>query len=81
MSVSSGAGNNQRGRHHKTTIGQAGNNSTLSYRCDIGIPGYTGYIPTSLSVPLPQKPNPRLPFDTTDNPTDVSALLLSLPAR
>mmetsp|Transcript_21611 Transcript_21611/g.26033 ORF Transcript_21611/g.26033 Transcript_21611/m.26033 type:complete len:81 (-) Transcript_21611:1472-1714(-) len=27
----------------------------LSFRGDIGIPGYTGYIPTSLSVQLPTK--------------------------
>jgi len=40
--------------HHKGT-GQAGNKSILSYRADIGVPGYTGYIPSSATIPLPIK--------------------------
>ena len=34
---------------------QAGNKSALTYRCDIGVPGYTGYIPQSAAVPLQVK--------------------------
>mmetsp|Transcript_10246 Transcript_10246/g.25089 ORF Transcript_10246/g.25089 Transcript_10246/m.25089 type:complete len:439 (-) Transcript_10246:230-1546(-) len=40
--------------HHKG-MGQAGNKSTLSYRADIGVPGYTGYIPSSSSIQVPIK--------------------------
>ncbi|DBA75087.1 hypothetical protein WJX77_007300 [Trebouxia sp. C0004] len=35
--------------------GQAGNKSALSYRCDIGVPGYTGYIPQTAAIPLQVK--------------------------
>lgn len=34
---------------------QAGNKSALTYRCDIGVPGYTGYIPQTAAVPLQVK--------------------------
>ena len=34
---------------------QAGNKSALSYRCDIGVPGYTGYIPQTAAIPLQVK--------------------------
>ena len=34
---------------------QAGNKSALTYRCDIGIPGYTGYIPQTAALPLQVK--------------------------
>jgi len=52
------AGTHHRGigadHHHKGT-GQAGNKSMLSYKVDTGVPGYTGYIPSSASIPLPVK--------------------------
>lgn len=41
---------------HKGT-GQAGNKSLLSYRHDIGIPGYTGFISNAHSVAVPIKGN------------------------
>ena len=34
---------------------QAGNKSVLSYRCDIGVPRYTGYIPQTAAIPLQVK--------------------------
>ena len=34
---------------------QAGNKSALTYRCDIGVPGYTGYIPQTAAMPLQTK--------------------------
>ena len=43
---------------HKGT-GQAGNKSLLSYRHDIGIPGYTGFISNAHSVAVPIKGNTR----------------------
>lgn len=36
-------------------IAQAGNKSSLSYRSDNGIPGYTGYIPGFATVPIGTK--------------------------
>ena len=36
-------------------LAQAGNKSALSYRADRGIPGYTGYIPSTQTVPLDPK--------------------------
>jgi len=59
MSTATGmAGQYHRGlgsdHHHKGT-GQGGNKSMLSWRVDIGVPGYTGYIPSSASIPLPHK--------------------------
>ncbi|KAL3133752.1 hypothetical protein ABBQ32_008236 [Trebouxia sp. C0010 RCD-2024] len=35
--------------------GQAGNKSALTYRCDIGVPGYTGFIPQTAAIPLQVK--------------------------
>ena len=34
---------------------QAGNKSALTYRCDIGVPGYTGFIPQTAAIPLQVK--------------------------
>jgi hypothetical protein len=39
---------------------QAGNQSLLTYRSDIGIPGYTGFTPSHLGVPVPVKGCKRL---------------------
>mmetsp|Transcript_22226 Transcript_22226/g.48812 ORF Transcript_22226/g.48812 Transcript_22226/m.48812 type:complete len:427 (-) Transcript_22226:243-1523(-) len=40
--------------HHKG-CGQAGNKSMISYRPDMGIPGYTGFIPGYAVINLPTK--------------------------
>mmetsp|Transcript_47871 Transcript_47871/g.153404 ORF Transcript_47871/g.153404 Transcript_47871/m.153404 type:complete len:432 (-) Transcript_47871:77-1372(-) len=40
--------------HHKGII-QGGNKSLLSYRSDIGIPGYTGFIPQDSGLLIPTK--------------------------
>ncbi len=34
---------------------QAGNKSLLSFRSDIGVPGYTGFCPSSAGITLPIK--------------------------
>ena len=39
---------------HKYDV-QAGNKSALTYRCDIGVPGYTGFIPQTAAIPLQVK--------------------------
>lgn len=38
-----------------TSRPQAGNKSLLSFRQDIGVPGYTGFIPSTHVIPLPVK--------------------------
>ena len=55
-----------RGEHHKG-IGQAGNKSMLGYRAGFGVPGYTGFIPSTESLLLPTKEGlaVRQPIDTT----------------
>eukprot|EP00798_Chlamydomonas_sp_ICE-L_P013088 gene13088-3616_t len=52
-----------RGEVYGSTLGdmvhrgpnQAGNKSMLSYRCDTGVPGYTGFIPTNNAIIIPNK--------------------------
>mmetsp|Transcript_17300 Transcript_17300/g.37331 ORF Transcript_17300/g.37331 Transcript_17300/m.37331 type:complete len:459 (-) Transcript_17300:854-2230(-) len=44
---------------------QAGNKSLLAFRADIGVPGYTGYIPGPASIVLPVKN-----FQRTGKPVD-----------
>ena len=39
-------------RNTRAALHQAGNTSALAYRTDIGIPGYTGFIPLWASQPL-----------------------------
>jgi hypothetical protein len=41
--------------HNGRCLPQAGNKSALSYRADKGIPGYTGYIPSTKTLPLDPK--------------------------
>ncbi|QDZ22679.1 hypothetical protein HOP50_08g52270 [Chloropicon primus] len=53
---------------HKGT-GQAGNKSLLSYRHDIGIPGYTGFISNAHSVAVPIKGNTQYIGKKADNNT------------
>ena len=53
---------------HKGT-GQAGNKSLLSYRHDIGIPGYTGFISNAHSVAVPIKGNTKYIGKRADNET------------
>ncbi len=53
---------------HKGT-GQAGNKSLLSYRHDIGIPGYTGFISNAHSVAVPIKGNTKYIGKKADNVT------------
>ena len=53
---------------HKGT-GQAGNKSLLSYRHDIGIPGYTGFISNAHSVAVPIKGNTQYIGKKADNET------------
>jgi hypothetical protein len=45
---------------------QAGNKSLLSFRSDIGVPGYTGYIPSQHGIVLPVKG-----FQHTGRPVDT----------
>ena len=53
--------------HHHKGIGQSGNKSMLSFRNDIGVPGYTGYIPSSKGIILPIKGSTeRSGFDGND---------------
>ncbi|KAK9832066.1 hypothetical protein WJX81_003607 [Elliptochloris bilobata] len=62
-------------RTHKGP-GQAGNKSALAWRTDIGIPGYTGFIPSWASQPLfpkgatlmtaQRRPETRYAADYTD---------------
>lgn len=48
---------------------QAGNKSLISYNGQVGIPGYTGYIPTNASLGLPVKG-----FAHTGRPADPSVI-------
>eukprot|EP00798_Chlamydomonas_sp_ICE-L_P005826 gene5826-6111_t len=43
------------GDHTHSGPNQAGNKSMLSYRVDKGIPGYTGFNPSSASLLVPFK--------------------------
>ncbi|KAK9814842.1 hypothetical protein WJX72_012462 [[Myrmecia] bisecta] len=54
---------------------QAGNKSLLSYRCDIGVPGYTGYIPQSASLPLYPKGSTEHTGRVPDEATRLKATL------
>lgn len=47
---------------------QAGNKSLLTYRPDLGVPGYTGYISSTGSIVLPVKP-----MDHTGRPATSAA--------
>ncbi|MEW5303044.1 MAG: hypothetical protein WDW36_005775 [Sanguina aurantia] len=42
-------------QHFHNGPNQAGNKSMLTYRPDKGIPGYTGFIPSAVGLPLPTK--------------------------
>jgi len=46
---------------------QAGNKSLWGFRSDIGVPGYTGFCPSSHSVKIPHKG-----FEHTGRPVDGS---------
>lgn len=48
---------------------QAGNKSLISYNGQVGIPGYTGYIPTNASLGLPVKG-----FAHTGRPADPAVI-------
>ena len=45
---------------------QAGNKSLWGFRSDIGVPGYTGFCPTHVSIKVPHKG-----FDHTGRPVDT----------
>ncbi|KAF5838350.1 hypothetical protein DUNSADRAFT_3021 [Dunaliella salina] len=62
---------------------QAGNKSLLSYRSDIGVPGYTGHIAAPQQVVLPIKCGTRLGRELDDSTHDKATLetLDRLPAR
>eukprot|EP00884_Botryococcus_braunii_P000729 jgi/Botrbrau1/10657/Bobra.53_2s0015.1 len=47
-------GSTIRDRNHKGPL-QAGNKSAASFRTDIGVPGYTGFIPQSKALPVDAK--------------------------
>lgn len=48
---------------------QAGNKSLLTYRSDTGVPGYTGFIPANVAIPLEPKN-----FKHTGKPVDQAFL-------
>ena len=74
-------------RRQPLRAAQAGNKSALAYRSDIGIPGYTGFIPSWASQPLfpkgdaararaapalPVKSSPRRLLSLPQPPTSTS---------
>eukprot|EP00877_Chromochloris_zofingiensis_P009496 jgi/Chrzof1/47/Cz01g01170.t1 len=56
-------------------IAQAGNKSSLSYRSDNGIPGYTGYIPGFATVPIGTKGSTQHTGRVVDDDVKLQATL------
>ena len=57
------------------SLAQAGNKSLWGFRSDIGVPGYTGYCPTHLSIKVPHKgcDHTGRPVDSTFKDSIVTA--------